>query len=186
MRSPEFPNLKEIYVLRKKLGWTQHQLAKCAGVDRGTIAQLETERIKSAKYTTLSRIFNCLYKYKKHNLEPLYKISVKKIVYLSPHDNLQKAWDIMLQKNFDVIPILERGMLKGKITIEGIHNYKRKKPFSKTKIYEALEESPPTIPYNTQTYWVEKFLSTRCDCVLLTKNGKFVGIVTPFDLKFKK
>jgi hypothetical protein len=52
---------------------------------------------------------------------------------------------------------------------------------SKTKVKEVQEEAPIVVPYNTKTDWVENFLSSIGDLVILTKQGKDYGIVDPWD-----
>lgn len=187
MKRQDLPDVDEIIMLRNALGITQPQLAKLTGISRGTIGRIESKKY-IPKIDVFQKIYRTLYAMRKDIRKPVYNICSKKITYLTPKDTLEKVKNLFLETGFDAIPIIEnKRILRGKITNLGVISLKRgKRKDSKILLDEILEEAPPTIPHKTPAYWVDKFLSNRGDCIILTKNGIFVGIATPWDLITRK
>lgn len=181
MQVSDLPSIEEIITLRKSLGITQPKLANAIGEARGTIARMETGKY-IPKYHIIQKIFEYLYSKKSPTAKPLYKLCSRKIISITPNQTLDMAIKLIIKNKFDCIPVIERKVLKGNITIQKLATRKTNIKDSKIKISEFMDEAPPTVPYNTPVTNVESFLKTSDDCVILTKRGEFYGIVTPWDL----
>lgn len=181
-----FPTFKEIKEFRTKLGITQNELAKAAGVTTNMITQIETERAKPSgeKY---KKIFEYLYKKSDENEIKLEEIMATPITFLTPGQSAQDAKEIFDSSvDFDVLPVLNNDkekLLLGKISRVGLEKYLENNKRNPTEIIikNILEESPSTFPHDTPKSWIRPFLQIRNSCVLVTKEGKITGIVNYWD-----
>ena len=126
MRVSDLPPIEEIITLRKSLGITTPQLAKAIGEPRGTIARMETGKY-IPKYPVIQKIFDYLYSKKSPTAKPLYKFCSKKIISIQPNQTLDKAIKLIIKYKFDCIPVIERKVLKGNITIQKLATRKTNK-----------------------------------------------------------
>lgn len=183
----DFPDLGQIKMYRESLGISQKTLAQKTGLKRPMIAQIETGRA-STNYENVVRIFKYLIEQVGSIQKSVSAVCAEKIISLTPTHTLSQAKEIMREKKFDCIPICDIQLnLKGKITSMGIATLtKSNKDDSEILISDIIEDSPPTVPHNTPVSWITHFLTNPGDCVLVTQKGKLFGIVTLWDLVFKK
>ena len=183
---PNLPDLKQIEEMREKLGISIIKLERNTGIKRSLISQIESGR-SSTSYTNAVKLFKYLTSQVHHKNGTMEEICVKKVLSLLPTDTVLNARKIMIQKRFDCMPIIDRsGHLTGKITIFDIDRRKLGEQESKIQLEEIMDESPPTVPYDTPIDSLRSLLSFRDgDCVLLTKKGRTYGIVTPWDFVMK-
>jgi predicted transcriptional regulator len=175
------PDVAEITRLRQTLGITQQKLANELDIPRGTMARIESKKY-NPNYNSFKKIVDYLYNKKYEINKPLDEICNKNIVFVSKNASLMKAIKIMQEKRFDAIPVLDGKTLRGKITIyDALKSQNRK-----LKISSVMSEAPPTVPYDTPISQVRNFLTRSGDCLILTKNGQYYGIVDPWDLITKK
>ena len=175
----DVPRIRELIELMKNSKYTTTKLAHELEMNRSELSQILNKK-RGVSHEKFVKIYNFLYSQKKGSIQPLYKICSKKIASVKPTDSLKKVKEIMAEKKFDAIPVYDKGKVVGKVNsfYVGTRIYPQD---TKTKVKEILEESPIVVPYNTRTDWVENFLSSVGDLVILTKNGKDYGIVDPWD-----
>ena len=173
------PRLEELIELKKNLGFSTQKLANELKMNRSELSQILNGN-RGISHGKFVKIYNFLYMKKTKNNKPLYKICSKKIISVKPTDSLKKVKEMMSKNKFDAVPVYDKGRLVGKVNsfYVGTRVYPQD---SKTKIKEVMDEAPITVPYNTKTEWIEKFLSSVGDLVILTKQGKDYGIVDPWD-----
>ena len=177
------PWIDEIISMRNRLNWSQQKLAGKTGVPRGTIGRME----KGEYYPSHDKVVNILdvlYRHLDVTKKPMYKICARKIISLSTKATLDEAAELLMNKKFDSIPIIDGKILRGKITIFRLLSRRERK--SNDKVSIILDEAPPTVPYNTPIKSVESLLKTPGDCILLTKSGELFGIVTAWDIRNPK
>ena len=173
------PNIRELIQLQKASKYSTTELANKLKMNRSELSQILNGK-RGINHDKFIKIYNFLYKQKTKNDKPLYDICSKEIVSVKPTDSLKKAKEIMAKNKFDAIPVYDKGKVIGKVNsfYVGTRIYPQD---TKTKVKEIMDESPIVVPYNTRTDWVENFLSSVGDLVILTKNGKDYGIVDPWD-----
>lgn len=173
------PSIKELLQLKKALGYSTTKLAKELGMNRSELNQIELG-LREVSHKKFVKIFDFLYRQKTKNTKPLYKICSREIVSVNPTDSLKKVKEIMAKMKFDAVPVYDKGRPVGKINsfYVGTMIYPQD---AKTKVKDVLEEAPIVVPYDVRTDWVENFLSSIGDLVILTKQGKDYGIVDPWD-----
>jgi predicted transcriptional regulator len=173
------PDLRQIKSYRKSLGITLIQLEKCSEVKRSLLRKIEDGET-STSYEKASKIFQCLNKHIKISEQSVEKI-MSPIVSLLPSDSAEKARNILITREFDAIPVLDKvGNLKGIVTVYGLNSHKLSDE-SKVELNTVLEDLPPTFPHDTPTSWIKNFFNEFGKCVLVTKNRKYVGIITMWD-----
>lgn len=179
------PKIAEIGMFRKKLGITRTELAKAIHVTSNMITQIESGRANPSA-ENYAKILKYLYKKSDENEMKLEEIMATPIIHLNPNQTAQDANKIFDDKGQDIdcLPVLLNDKhLVGKITrnyLEELLKKTNKKPID-FMIKDILEESPPTTPHDTPKTWITKFIQSHKDCVLVTKNGKIVGIVNYWD-----
>lgn len=173
------PRVSELVELKKVLGYTTTTLANALNMNRSELNQIELG-LRGVSHEKFVKIYNYLYMQKTKNKKPLYKICSKKIISVKPSDSLKKVKELMAKKKYDAVPVYEKGRPIGKVNsfYVGTLVYPQD---AKTKVKDKMDEAPIVVPYNTKTEWVEKFLSSVGDLVILSKQGKDYGIVDPWD-----
>lgn len=176
----ELPTIDYLIELRKSLGITQPQLARATQIPRATIARMETKKYEP-KLPIIEKIYSYLYKKQNITQKPLCKFGKKKIVSVKPNQTIDKAIDLIIKHKFECIPVIEKNIVKGKITTMKLATRKTSERDSKIKVSEFMEESPPIISCLTPATKVKPFLESSSDCVILTKKGELYGLVTLWD-----
>jgi predicted transcriptional regulator len=166
--------------MRKNMGITQPQLAKATGIPRATIARMETKKYKP-KFSVIETIYNYLHKRQNVSEESLCKIGKRKIISVKPNQTLDKAIDLIIKHEFECIPVIEKNIVKGKITTRKLATRRTSINDSKIKISDFMEEAPPIVPCSTPGTYVKPFLESSSDCVLLSQKGELYGLVTLWD-----
>lgn len=175
-------DLKRIRELRTRLGLTQHQLAKLAGVSQSLIAKIESGKINPS-FEAVKKIYVALenVRVNKERGVKAKDISTKKILYVRTNDGIQKAIDIMRKYDVSQLPVFEGDKPVGSISESTIvKNLSRVIP-GKTIVSDIMEESFPIIPEDASLSLVKEILS-EYQAVLTQKNGKITGIITKADI----
>lgn len=179
------PSISEIQEFRTKLGIKQNELAKATGVTTNMISQIETNRARP-NAENFKSIIEYFYKKSDEHETKLESIMAMPVKFIRPSQSAldaKKAFDSF--PDIDLLPVMtaKDGSLLGKITRISLVNILKEsnKDAQEIIINDILEESPPTIPYDTPKTWIRAFLQIRNNCVLVTKNGKIVGIVNYWD-----
>ena len=185
MKVSELPSVDEIIELRKSMGITQPKLAKAVDIPRGTIARMESKKYVPS-YSTIQKICQYLFTKKHIPKTPLYKYCVKKIFSVTPNQTIDKAIELIIKHQIDCIPVIEKNVVRGKITTRKLATRKTGARDSKIKCATFMEDSPPVVSFNTPGIDVKQFLKSSTDCVILSKNGNIYGLVTPWDFQNEK
>lgn len=179
----EMPKLDSIRIIRKKLGWSQADLAKAVGVSQSMINKIEKGE-KFPSYDTAQKIFRILDEATKDKtpLEGIARdISTKEVESIDENDIIEVALK-KLGNNFDQIPVLDKEeKCVGTITLRQIIKHMNE-PGIKTKRVKSYMLDPlPIISENESLSHVQKILEAF-DAVLTQNQGKISGIITRSDL----
>ena len=175
-------NLDDIKKIRKRLGLTQSELAKLAGVSQSLIAKLESGRIDPS-FTKVKSILDVLEGINKKSEPKIEDIMVKKIIYCKSDDIVKAVVDKMRKHNISQLPVFDKnqavGLISERIILEAASDNKR--DVGKLRVREIMDEPPPIVSRNTSSKVVSHLLK-HFPLVMVTSKGKFVGVVTKSDV----
>jgi len=176
LQYPSFPDLTQIKEMREALKISLPKLEKHTGVKRSLLRKLESGEV-STSYKNATAIFSYLVNSVNVTKKTVGIFSNQNIVSITPDETVEKARTIMTDGKYDVLPIITKnGILRGQISIFKL-NPKKIKNESKTTVDEVSEEAPISVPHNIPVHWIRIFLQEPGTCVMITKSGKYVGII---------
>ncbi len=179
--SYELTDIKEI---RKRFNVTQSELAKRSGVSQSLIAKIEAGRIDPT-YTKAKRIFLTLDNLAKTNETKAEDIMNKKLITLSPADDVKVAIKKMKKYEISQMPVTENDNAVGIITESTIMNKMAEiddpSKLISLVVRDVMEDCPPIIPKATGSSIVSSLLR-HYPAVLVSDNGKLTGLITKSDM----
>ena len=181
------PPLSTIRERRKKLGWTQRELAERSGVSQSAIAKIERGRMEPS-YSMAVRIFNALdegerEKYKGKRAEDLMNPNV---IFISPKDRVKRARELMKEHGISQIPVVDKNKVVGMITetdiLEGYEEYGA--AISDLFVEDVMGPPPLTVRKNTSIGAVIELLKQE-QALLVLEDDNIMGIITRADVIYK-
>ena len=176
LQYPSFPDLTQIKEMREALKISLPKLEKHTGVKRSLLRKLESGET-STSYKNVTAIFSYLVNSVDITNKTVGVFANHDIVSITPDETIEKARTIMTEGKFDVLPIITKGgVLRGQISIFKL-NPKKIKNESNTTVNEVSDEAPISVPHNIPVHWIRIFLQEPGTCVMITKSGKYTGII---------
>jgi len=162
--------------MREQAGLTQEQLAKTVGITQAHIAKIESEKVNPT-LSTINKIMSVLETNKKIKCKDLL---TKSLISLKSDDTVNYAAKLMREKDISQIPIIENercvGSLSDKTIVRNLSSIS-----SSTKVKEFMDDPFPVISCNDDVNIVKTLLEYH-QAVLVSENGKIIGILTKSDL----
>lgn len=181
------PTPEDIKKLRKKVGLTQTELAKLAGVSQSLIARIEKGTV-DPRLSTLRRIIEAikLVEMRAKKAKSAKDVMYSPVITIKSSDKVKKAIELMEEYAISQLPVVnDNGVPVGSITESTV----LKKLLSgepekilKLKVEEIMEESFPTITPSTNIKDIQQLILKKYPAVLVMEKGKIVGIITKIDL----
>ncbi len=170
--------LDEIKKIRKKLGLTQTELANRAGVSQSLIAKIESGRIDPT-YTKTKKIFSALSDLEKKEEIKAEQLMTSRIISISPNAPIKEAINKMKKFQISQLPVMDEHKLIGLVTESTILDALLK---SKGKtVKDVMQEAPPIVSKATSVQVVSNLLK-HYPMVMVSEEGKLVGLITKSDL----
>lgn len=180
------PPLEDVKKLRRQLGLTQAQVARLAGVSQSLIAKIENARTEPS-YLHVKRIFEALDR-ESHKLRPeltLGEVCSKRLVTATRGEKISEAVALMRRHQISQLPIFEGDVQVGSLTERTIsHELAIERPpetIARLRVSDVLSEPFPQLDEGTPLHLAAALLQTE-SAVLVTKNGRPLGIITKADL----
>lgn len=177
------PRLDSIKQQRTKLRITQKKLASLVGVSTSMINQIESGRSQPS-YETAKKIFDSLAKLEgESSSHKAGDFCTKEIVKMNPTNAIDEAVKKMENESISQIPIFDGTEPVGVITDEGILKKLANlsiMQWKKTKVRDAMDPTPPIIDFDTPANTLVPLIRFT-KCILVSKKGKIVGIITASD-----
>ena len=170
--------LSEIRKIRKKLGMTQTELANRARVSQSLIAKIESARIDPT-YTKTMKIFTALSDLERKEEIKAGQIMTGKIVSIRPNESIKDAITKMKKLQISQLPVIENHKLIGLVSESTI--LEALLASKVTFVKEVMQESPPIVSKTTAIQIVSNLLK-HYPMVLVSEEGKLVGLITKSDL----
>lgn len=169
-------DLKDIKPARIRLGLTQSQLAREAGVSQSVVAKIESGRIDPS-YTTAQRIFAALEQRRTSNSPKAIDIMHTGVVFVKPSDSIADAVKLMRQHSISQLPVFDTKIV-GLVTESTILAHMNA---LNQKVEDIMEAAPPTIPPSADLLVISSLLQ-HYPLVLVIEKGVLAGIVTKSDI----
>lgn len=177
------PRIDSIKQARTKIGITQKELAKMTGVSTSMINQIESGR-SQPHYETAKRIFDSLATLEgRADPNKAGDICSKEIVKLKPTDSLHDAIHKMRSMSISQIPIFSNGEPVGAISEDGVVKHladSDESSWKKIRLADVMEARPPIVDHQTPARALVPLIRYS-KCILVTKTGKIIGIITASD-----
>lgn len=180
----ELPVHEDLRKFRLKIGLTQTELAKRAGVSQSLVARIEAGDI-DPRLSTLRKIWSAL---KAKEITPGLRASdIMKypVVHAKPTDTIARASRLMEENDFSQLPVLDNEVQVGSISeaqlVSEIASEKDFTKISKRPVGEVMNDCFPTVSRNLDVAMVSKFVEVN-PAVLVVNKGKVVGIITKADI----
>ncbi|MCX8173896.1 MAG: CBS domain-containing protein [Thermoplasmata archaeon] len=183
------PSLEDILMLRKIIGLTQAQVAEKTGVSQSLISKME-KGIKHGRgvvpsYQTVKKLYEFYIRELrgKNEIEKIPcagELMTSQVVYVAPDDPVKKAFEIMKNRGFSQIPVLDGKKNAGTITESCAYTLlldKTGKRALDEPVKNYMEKPLPAV--NTDAAWntVAEVLE-RHPAVLVSKSDGGYGIIT--------
>jgi predicted transcriptional regulator len=171
-------DLKEIGLLRKKLNWTQQELAVRAGVSQSLVAKIESGKLDPS-YTNAGKIFQALYNAERESDNNIGRLMQKKVISVGPNNTIQHAIGVMKKHGISQIPVVEAGQAVGLVSERIILEAMLENKGSYVK--DIMQEAPPVVPQQAHRNVVSQLLK-HYPIVLISQKGRIKGLVTKADM----
>jgi len=177
------PTPEYIRMLRKRLGITQKELARRAGVSQSLIARIEKGTV-DPRLSTLRKILNVL-----ESAEPMGErvVNVMRgpVVSVEPDTPLEEIARTMWEKGISQVPVVTRqghviGTVEEKDLVDAIIKYGSHALRLKAK--EIMGDPLPIVGVGERLENVVNLLMSGTPAVLVVKEGRLVGVVTKSDI----
>lgn len=171
-------DLKEISLLRKKLNWTQQELAVRAGVSQSLVAKIESGKVDPS-FTNARKLFQALYKAEQDSDANIGKVMQKRVISASPDTAITRAIEVMKKHDISQLPVVEGGQAVGLVSegiiLEALLDKGRK------WVKDIMREPPPVVSQQAHKTVVSQLLK-HYPLVLVSHKGRIRGLVTKADL----
>ena len=179
----DLPDLAEIRIIRKELGWTQHGLARATGLSQSFINKIERNDADPG-YRMAKKIFQTLQHGLAGKKRPVENKTAQDIMamiveYVTSNQTVDDARKMMIRNDFSQLPVIDNGMVKGSITDRLLIGHADSD--ITTKVRDIMERRFPVVDTDTKLETLRHLLS-EYHAVLVNKGSKEYGIVTKHDL----
>ena len=166
---------------RRKLGITQHQLARMAGVSQSLVAKVEAGSVDAA-YSKVKAMVEALQRAQISGERAARDIMHPGIKSVSPSDTLHAASAAMRKLSISQLPVMDRGRVVGSLTEASILAcFSERKDIAKIRVSEVMDEAFPNVLPSTPISSVASLLRHH-PAVLVLEKGEVAGIITKADI----
>ncbi len=168
-------DLSRIGQRRKRLGMTQQQLAKEAGISQSLVAKIERGRVDPS-YTIGCQLVEILYK-REHEGERVASDAMhREVVSLRHSDSVAKAARLAREGRISQFPVMEKGVMVGSVSTENLAGAGADEGIARY-ISQPLPTVGPSTPLSTVAALLRSYKA-----VIVIEGGRMQGIITAEDL----
>ena len=181
------PPLSTIQERRKRLNWTQRELAERSGVSQSAIAKIE-RGLMVPSYQVAAKLFQALEEGEReaNREKTAADIMSRDIITLCPKDEVSRARELMKRYGISQIPVMEENKVLGMLTetdiLEAYERYGSR--VSEYPVERIMGPAPLFVRASTPITAIVELLRTE-QALLVMEKGKPVGIITRADVIYK-
>ncbi|MBI5332267.1 MAG: CBS domain-containing protein [Candidatus Aenigmarchaeota archaeon] len=164
--------IEKLRKIRQEKHLSQTQLARLSGVSQSLIARIEQGRVDPS-YSKAMKILAALESKSKAYIKDIMNRHITTIDY---NEEIEKAISIMKRKNISQLPVTQKEKIIGAVSESAIAMKKRGH-----LVKDIIEPSLPSLDINASIEVVRDLLK-HSQAVIITQQGKPVGIITKTDL----
>jgi len=175
----EIPTGKHLKRCRKSLGLTQTELSQLSGIAQSVIAKVENESV-DPRASTLKKIVEALNRLqfpdKPHIVND---IMVEDLITLFADDTIQSAIDKMIGSNVSQLPVISSsGSPIGLVSEASLLTHGAQTMGS---VQSVMQANAVVVNYDASISEARELLTIE-EALLVTKNGRLVGLVSRIDM----
>jgi predicted transcriptional regulator len=180
------PPIEELRQRRVRLGLTQGELARAAGVSQSLVAKIE-RGIVEPSYRNVAALFAALDEAEEHATPDAScgTLASRHVVPARPRDLLTEAAHVMRKHGISQLPVMEGDLVVGSLTdrvvVDCLTDPQRASRIATLLVRQVMREPFPQVDAATPGR-VAAVLLRHAPAVMVTERGKFVGILTQADL----
>ena len=179
----DLPDLAEIRVARKQLGWTQRELARATGLSQSFINKIERNEADPG-YRTAKRILQTLVealtrKKRQGHTKTAQDVMCVNVESVASSQTVEQARTLMIKNDYSQLPVIDNRMVKGSITDRLL--VRLAESDGRSRIRNIMERKFPIVGPDTKLETLRHLLD-EYHAVLVDKGNKEYGIVTKHDL----
>jgi len=179
----EIPSINEVGRRRKKLGLTQQELARRAGVSQSLVARIEAGTV-DPRYSKVAGVFRALDEFKEREVSAA-DIMTKDVVGIQTTMRMGDVTKKMKAYGVSQMPVYDGDAIVGSISesviIDQIGRGVDGKLLSSNPVKDYMEDAFPTIKPETPVSVVSALLEHNT-AVIVSEKGKVKGIITKADV----
>jgi predicted transcriptional regulator len=173
--------LSQLKHARQKLGLTQAQLARQAGLSQSLIAKIEAGKL-DPKYSTVQRLEETIALLQGKDQPTVKEVMQRHLLSARLDDRVPQLIKRMQQAGISQVPVMEGRHVAGLITEATLlQAISEGSPISKLTAKEVMADAPPIIPSTTPLAAAVQLLEHTA-IIIVTERGAIAGIVTRSDL----
>ncbi|MEM2793486.1 MAG: CBS domain-containing protein [Candidatus Methanomethylicia archaeon] len=167
--------------IRRKLGITQRELAKLAGVSQSFIAKLESGKIDPT-YSKYKQVIDALAKLSFKKDVKVGDIMVRNIIHADVNETVKEVAEKMLKHAISQVPVFDGDKLVGMVTESTILNgVAGGMKMSEVKVSKIMEAPPPILPEDTPLVVAVQLLKFY-PIILVSERGEIAGLISKADI----
>lgn len=172
--------VEDVKRIRKKVGITQSELAKLAGVSQSLIAKVESGKIDPT-FSNMKKIFAALNSVQKKESLKAKDFIHKGVVSCKSTDTISNVIKKMKKHEISQLPVKNDSKVVGVVSESRLLDHLLQGKNRNCKVKEIMEEVPPIVNSNTGELVLSNLLK-YFPLVLVQDKGNLKGVVTRSDI----
>lgn len=170
----------EVKSLRRKLGFTQSQLAKASSVSQSLIAKIESDSIDPT-YSNMSKISNAIDSLQKKESLQAKDFIHKGIIYCLEDDAVKDVIKKMKSHEISQLPVMKNDKVVGVVSETIIITHLIESDDKDLIVKDVMGDVPPIVSLNSPEEIISNLLKFF-SLVIVQDKGELKGIITRADL----
>jgi predicted transcriptional regulator len=177
------PLASEVRSLRKKLGLTQAEVAKAAGVSQPLIARIENGAV-DPRLSTFTAVLEALNRAERKGVL-LSEVMTTPVASVRATDTVSAAIKAMREKDISQLPVLAKGVPVGSLSdrqvVHALSEAQDAEQLAKRSVGDIMGSPFPVAGPDMSVDQAARLLEDQ-PAILVMEKGKLVGIVAKADL----
>lgn len=177
------PSAAELRATRLRLGLTQSEVAKAAGVSQPLIARMENESV-DARLSTFRAVVDALNRAER-TVVTLKDVMHAPVDVVRATDTMAEAIRLMREKSYSQVPVIAKGIPVGSLSeravVHALAGARDAEALARAPVRDSMGPPFPTASPETSVDQAARLLEDQ-SALLVMERGKLLGIVSKADL----